>query len=363
MALPRGRHEPKQIKSLPASLGKSSRTDVQCVSGMPPKPSGPPENVNAALTGHQDGANQIGKKLAASGSEKYSLSPDPSTDEAQRTKVIRAKRLEIRLRYAWDAREKKRRGRASVVMKRRLRELERLFAARYRVTSLPDDDAGRDDLLVAAHHIAAIYRNPEEHIPAWVAQWAPWLGDEDCRALVTKVAANPLKWTADKLAWRLGLTDAERTALRITTIGSIDVGKAARARRRRQRNNAAKAARRLEAGAVSRAEYEGASATRVKPWEAAGVSRRTWYRKKKEGAAQELGTAPASTSTNGTSPGTAEYEHMLYPHLCHGPDWQGESTAVDPIKTAPQPCSTSIKPQSAAARLKRAPQRASRYAG
>lgn len=341
---------------------------------MPPKPLGPPENVNAALTGHQDGANQIGKKLAASGSEKYSLSPDPSTAEAQRAKVIRAKRLEIRLRYAWDASEKKRRGRASVVMKRRIRELERLFAARYRGPSLPDDDAGRDDLLVAAHHIAAIYRNPAEHIPAWVSLWAPWLSDADCAALVKKVAANPLKWTADKLAWRLGLTDAERTALRITTIGAIDCGKAARAKRRRRRNNAAKTARRRDGGAVNRAAYEGASAARAKPWEASGVSRRTWYRRKKAEAAQQLGTAPASSSANGTSPGTAEYEHMLYPHLCHADAGQvaeapasGKGSA-EPAATASKPATIKKAPQASAlpavhrtavARLKRAPRQTS----
>lgn len=250
MALPRGRRDPNTVKHLPASLGKQSRIEIQCVSELPPKPSGPPVKRNAALTGHQDGAKQIGKKLAASDPENYSFEPAPSTADEHRAKVIRAKHWEIACRYsrkAWDPCEKKRRGRPTLMMKVRLRELERLFYSRWGAT-LPDDDAGRDDLKVAAHHIAAVYRNPGEHIPAWVGQWAPWLSDAECAALVATVTANPLKWTADKLAWRMRLTDAERTALKITTIGAIDCGKAARAKRRLQRNSAAKRERRREGG-------------------------------------------------------------------------------------------------------------------
>jgi hypothetical protein len=42
-------------------------------------------------------------------------------------------------------------------------------------------------------------------------------------------------WTADQLAWRLHLTDADRTALAITTIGAIDCPKRVRTIRRKAR--------------------------------------------------------------------------------------------------------------------------------
>lgn len=47
----------------------------------------------------------------------------------------------------------------------------------------------------------------------------------------------------------------------------------------RERDAARKKAKRAAAGAVDRATYEANSASRLKPWEQLGMSRRTWYRK------------------------------------------------------------------------------------
>lgn len=325
MALPSGGPNPPRIKRLDRSLGKSLPIEVQRVSETSPKPSGPPENGNAALTGHQDGAKQIGKKRAASKSQEYVEPASASTPDDDRARVVRAKHQEIAIRYAWDARVKKRRRRPGVLMKVRLRELERLFAHRWGNT-LPDDDAGRDDLLVAAHHIAQAYGNPTEHIPAWVREWAPWLSDSACAALVAKVEANPLKWTADKLAWRVRLTDAERTALKITTIGAIDCGKVARQERRHRRNNEAKTARRREGGAVDRSKYEDASASRERPWEALGMSRATWYRRGKPAAAPETVRQVRVQQKK---------SNMLYPQLSHDDGCASAPNAVSSVKPGP----------------------------
>jgi len=56
----------------------------------------------------------------------------------------------------------------------------------------------------------------------------------------------------------------------------------------------------LKAGAVPHA----ASAERVKPWEALGISRRTYYRNRANG-------------TVGTESGTAARIYMGVPNLCH----------------------------------------------
>src|SRR5829696_4086328 len=90
----------------------------------------------------------------------------------------RARHREIRRRYAWEAR--RRRGdteptdRPNLLTLIRLRDLEAVFHAYYG-SKLPDDDAGREDLFIAAHHIAHLCGEIEEHIVAWAQIWAPWL--------------------------------------------------------------------------------------------------------------------------------------------------------------------------------------------
>jgi hypothetical protein len=168
----------------------------------------------------------------------------------------------------------------------RVRDLDSLFAKRYG-HRLPDDDAGRDDAEVMAHHLAMLSGDPRQHITDWMRRWAPWLTLVDLDALQARAIVQTKRWSADQLAWRLRLTEAERIAYRITTIGAIDLSNAERTKRRHQRNIEAKRTARRTKGAMSRAEYEAKALSRAKPWIAEGISRRTWYRRR------------------GTSPGTA----------------------------------------------------------
>jgi hypothetical protein len=73
-------------------------------------------------------------------------------------RITQARHTEIARRYAWQARQRRKRHEdkpdpARLLTLIRMRELERIFARRYG-RLLPDHDAGRDDLIVAAHHIA-----------------------------------------------------------------------------------------------------------------------------------------------------------------------------------------------------------------
>jgi hypothetical protein len=159
----------------------------------------------------------------------------------------------------------------------RVTQLQRLFAARYG-RQLPDDDAGKDDAFVMVNALA--WRpNAHRRIPAWLSLWAPWMTSTEVQALTTKVIAKPIRWGADKLGKRLNLTEAERYRLQITTIGAVDVDKAQRLARRRERARLRDQERRRSAGAKPRAEYEAQSISRSKPWQAMGISRRTWYRR------------------------------------------------------------------------------------
>jgi hypothetical protein len=100
----------------------------------------------------------------------------------------------------------------------------------------------------------------------------------DLEALIEDTLKQPRRWRADRLAWRLGLTIADRDALGITTIGAVDMEANKRIGRRREKNRAAEAAKRRARGVCPRQKYEAGSISREKPWEALGISRATWYR-------------------------------------------------------------------------------------
>lgn len=162
----------------------------------------------------------------------------------------------------------------------RLNDLARLFRARWGA-ALPDDDSGRDDLKIALNHLACLphARGPIAH---WIEIWAPWLTVREQSEIVPPILANPQRWKADALAWRLRLTAKERTMLGITTIGAIDESKAQRSKNRRIKDKQRKDAIRRAKGAKPRHEYEAQSISRRKPWTAEGISRATWYRRRRE---------------------------------------------------------------------------------
>ncbi len=83
-----------------------------------------------------------------------------------------------------------------------------------------------------AHHMGGLPDAPRR-ITSWLGDRAPWLKGLDRERLISEVVSCPLKWSADKLGWKLRLTDAKRTELRITTIGAIDMSRDQRAARRK----------------------------------------------------------------------------------------------------------------------------------
>lgn len=192
-----------------------------------------------------------------------------------------AKHHEIAVRYAWNSRQQKfGRGSPKLISRLRLRQIERLFAHRWG-GQLPDDDAGLDDLELAAHHIAHLDGDAVDHILRWAWEWAPWLWHRDGIdpvAFASRIAANPRRYKADTLAWRLRLTKDVRATLGITTIGAIDCNAAMRAALRRKKKRNKIVAKRRAAGSVCRADYEANSLSKKKPWEAMGMSRAKWYR-------------------------------------------------------------------------------------
>jgi hypothetical protein len=100
------------------------------------------------------------------------------------------------------------------------------------------------------------------------------------KAILEQAGATRQHRTADRVARFLGVTDSQRTALCLTTIGSIDVRRTDRMKRRREQHRVRLEHNRRGRGAKPRAEYEANSLSRTKPWKAEGISRPTWYRKR-----------------------------------------------------------------------------------
>lgn len=156
-----------------------------------------------------------------------------------------AKRAEIRRRYRRGGKART----APQIAALRLNDLARLFRARYGLT-LPDDDAGRDDLQVALSHIAPL-ANSRGRMGRYIEIWAPWLTVKEAKVLIDQALTDPQVWKADQLAWRLRLTAVDRATLGITTIGAVDMNKAARARARKARSRERSKAYRLRRKAAN----------------------------------------------------------------------------------------------------------------
>jgi hypothetical protein len=101
---------------------------------------------------------------------------------------------------------------------------------------------------------------------------------------------------ADNLARFLGVSFLQREALKLTAIGSFDVGKRARKELRKRKNRLAQEKRRRAKGAKPWDEYLASSRSATKPWEGEGISRANWYRKR----ARALETSPCTPTPTPT---------------------------------------------------------------
>lgn len=146
--------------------------------------------------------------------------------------LIKARQWEIKRRYENHPKVGKRsRGMAAI----RVAELMRWFDDEYGA-GVELEPSSRSELIIRiiAHHFLSLPDGPRR-VTAWFDRYCPWLALRDREYLISEATHCPLKWSADKLAWKLKLNDATRTRLKITTIGATDCNKEQRAHRRKQR--------------------------------------------------------------------------------------------------------------------------------
>src|SRR5262245_15616866 len=132
--------------------------------------------------------------------------------------------------------------------------------------------------------IAWVWHNPKAKDQIWsVMEAAKRMGgkitEAEASAITEEASITRKCWSADNLARFLGVTYADRQALGLTTIGSINVKKRARRELRKVRARQALELKRRANGVVARAEYEAKSLSKSEPWREKGMSRRSWYRK------------------------------------------------------------------------------------
>lgn len=160
--------------------------------------------------------------------------------------LVAARQAEIARRYRRGARKRSSPRQLAVL---RVHELGRLYKARYGDV-MPDDDAGRDDMMLVLHHLVGLPQGPRR-CAVWLEQWAPWINIGDQRTMIAAAATSSRAWSADQLAWRLGLTMQDRTTLQIGTIGAIDCNKSQRTKLRKAKDRERKRAYRLRLKSAS----------------------------------------------------------------------------------------------------------------
>jgi hypothetical protein len=167
---------------------------------------------------------------------------------------------------------------------RRLRygALLKLFRRRWG-HELPDDDAGRDDLWLLVSNVSLAAAEPEKKMRHVIEMWAPWMSAEEQEDYVRHVWGLDLyerTQTAQEIGRRLGLTNAEREALKLWPFRPIDMTSEELAEQAKVRKRERQTRKRRERGVRTQEEYL-QQARRPKPWIAEGVSSRTWYRRRK----------------------------------------------------------------------------------
>jgi hypothetical protein len=142
--------------------------------------------------------------------------------------------------------------------------------------SLTDDDFGRDVLYELLNQMALRGASTAEMTDLAV-DLLPEIADDDSLDVMIKRIGKGRRRGADQIAHALGVDYRTRTLLDLRTVGANDVSRKWRDAIQRQKEAADKRWAREQAGAKPQSR----SAARNRPWEAMGICRATFYRRKK----------------------------------------------------------------------------------
>jgi hypothetical protein len=160
-------------------------------------------------------------------------------------------------------------------------DLRRVFRHRWG-PMLPDDGAGRDDLNLLLIPISLDAKRPVEKMTAEIVVIAPWMPPIEAKQIIGDLVNLPVfyrKPSAKEIGERLRLTNTERERLKAWQIAPVDRTKEELVEQRKAKKRARAKRARRKAGTVARADYLAKSRSRLEPWKAECVCRRTWERR------------------------------------------------------------------------------------
>lgn len=217
-------------------------------------------------------ARQRTKKVATVGYHNETARSTHSVDGATQEALRKEQKLDAKRRTARRSRPYPYREAG-----RRLHDLRKIFAIRYPDGQFPDDDAGHDDARLLLESWAAIRSARPDVIAEDIASRASWLTTERALALIDEARQKGVRHRAETLGNRLNLSREDRTRLGITTIRWAGCSDADMKASRRERDAARKRAARATQKALKPVK---ANLSASRPWEAEGISRRTWERRR-----------------------------------------------------------------------------------
>ena len=170
---------------------------------------------------------------------------------------------------------------------RRLRygHVLKLIRFRYGAAGVPDDDAGRPDLMELIWLASSAPAWADKKVRDCIELYAPWMDEEEKRDLMELVAMTPTyekAKTSQELGNKLLLSNADRERLKLYSIRPCDLTPEEFERQSKARKKASRAARRRRDGVRTREEYLAECRNKPKPWLAEGISRRQWQRQQKQ---------------------------------------------------------------------------------
>jgi hypothetical protein len=201
-------------------------------------------------------------------------------EQAPCHKKVEAMLAEIERRYGQKKTDRE--LRLNMIAVKRIRDIERYLEGRYgRV--LPDDDAGREDFVILLNHLAHNPIDPQGKMRRAIYVWAPSMAPAEGQDLVESIAKKPRRYRAKTLARLMRVTEEEHARWGLGSIWAFTWTGADMKDRERRRERKRKATKRRSAGTVDREEWLATSKSRTKPWEAMGISRAEYYRRRKAG--------------------------------------------------------------------------------
>jgi hypothetical protein len=173
-------------------------------------------------------------------------------------------------------------GKWEVLRRLRYGDVLKLIRFRYGANP-PDDDAARPDVMELLFLASMAPTGWEEKVRHAIELYAPWMPTDEVESFIQHLSVTPhyqkLR-TAEELGRVLNLTNADRERLKLWRIKPVDMTDEELAKQSKDRERNRRTAKRRLAGIPTRETRRVQFESSQKPWEALGIHRRTWERRR-----------------------------------------------------------------------------------